>query len=97
MKPEQLIDESSNVPLQIKAEDLKQFGIYLIETTFKNITSQDEFLTVVETMEMLSLKSRVTLWRWKQKNILNPVKIHKGLRYKKNEVLNFLNGGGAEL
>jgi hypothetical protein len=93
MKKINLINESSNIPMQIQAEDLKNFGIYLIETTLKNTSSNDDFLTVAETMNLLSLKSRVTLWRWQQANILTPLKIEKGVRYKKSEVINFLNGG----
>jgi hypothetical protein len=92
-----LINENSKSPLQIQAGDLIDFGVYLIETTLKKSSANDEFLTVAETMNLLSLKSRVTLWRWQQKNILTPIKIEKGLRYKKNDVVTFLNGGGNEL
>jgi excisionase family DNA binding protein len=46
---------------------------------------REKFLTVDEVAEMLSV-SRVTLWSWDRKGIINPVRIGNLKRYKLSEI-----------
>jgi excisionase family DNA binding protein len=54
----------------------------------------ERYLTTEQVSEMLSV-SRVTLWTWAKKGILNPVKFGNLSRYKLSEIEN-LGGNSGE-
>ncbi len=58
--------------------------------------SHNEFLTISETLSILKI-NRTTLWRLQKKSIFTPIYIGKSIRYKKSEILTFLNNGGQKL
>ena len=88
---------AKHVTVSLKAEDLVLFLESLkkqfepIREALKDIPNTDEKLrTVEETAEIFGV-SRVTLWQWGKKGILNPVKIGHVVRYKESEINHVLS------
>jgi predicted DNA-binding transcriptional regulator AlpA len=54
---------------------------------------REKFLTVDQVAEMLSV-SRVTIWSWDKKEILNPVRIGNLKRYRLSEIENLGGNSG---
>ena len=52
-------------------------------------SAEDRLITVEEAAEIFGV-SRVTLWQWGKKGILNPVKIGHIVRYKISDIKNVL-------
>lgn len=88
---------AKKVTIEVEAEEL--FELFLkfqtqyapTQTTSEVITPLEEKLrTVEETSERFGV-SRVTLWQWGKKGILNPVKIGHVVRYKESEINHVLS------
>ena len=85
------------INLTITAADLREFASNLIEET-KNELEQsisdskaETYITSEKAMEVLSV-SKTTLWRWKQRGYLVPVRIGGNDRYKLSDINRIIEG-----
>lgn len=87
---------ASQVTISLTGKDLISF----LETLEKTIqkpqpnqnelaSAEDRLITIEEAAEIFGV-SRVTLWQWGKKGILNPVKIGHIVRYKISDIKNVL-------
>lgn len=95
-----LIDLAQCAPsinLTVTAEDLKNFASQLIEQTKaemeQSITDSkaDSYLSSEKVMEMMEI-SKTTLWRWKQRGYLVPVRVGGNDRYKLSDIKKIMEG-----
>ena len=92
------IENNVDLTLTLKANDLLEFGQYILKKATqeadeqKRIKDNEIYCSVEEAMEMLNLKTRVTLWRWDKSGYLPANKVGKLIRYKKSDIDKLLNG-----
>ena len=85
------------INLTVTAEDLKNFATQLIEQTKaemeQSITDSkaDSYLSSEKVMEMMEI-SKTTLWRWKQRGYLVPVRVGGNDRYKLSDIKKIMEG-----
>lgn len=89
---------AEKLTFSIKGNELIEFAREMADNMRK--TSQlpvlvphpdpDILLTVDEAAEFLKV-SRVTLWTWEKKGILNPMKIGNMVRYRKSDIISALD------
>lgn len=86
-----LVNEAPQINLTVTAIDLKDFASQLIEQTKEDleqsITSgrNETYLTTEQTMKMLNVCS-TTLWRWKKRKYLRPVRVGGNERYRLSDI-----------
>jgi hypothetical protein len=89
---QECLQNNVDVTLTVKASDLIAFGQFLIDNVSreaaeqKRLKDEDVFYSTDEVLEVLNIKNRVTIWRWKKSGYLVPVKVGKLCRYKKSDV-----------
>ena len=88
---------SCNVSLQVSSKQLQEFADHIIERTLAKVQADEaapaaeKLLTIDEVAEMLSV-SRVTLWSWRRKGILEAVRVGNLLRYRKSDIEELMAG-----
>lgn len=93
----EILKQGVNISITLKANDLIDFANYILEKreTEKEqdyLKSQNaKYLTRLETCDFLKIEQS-TLWRYKQKKILMPVKVGGRLVYKFSDIKNLLEG-----
>ncbi|MCB9202188.1 MAG: helix-turn-helix domain-containing protein [Flavobacteriales bacterium] len=87
---------------QVSPEQLSELIVLGIRDELQklkeNFTSKkvnDELLTKKQVCKMLQC-STVTLWHWENKGILIPTRTGRLVRYKKNDIENFINSKTKE-
>lgn len=92
-----LADQAPLINLTITAGDLKEFAAQLISDTKAELEQKisdskgDTYLTTERVIEMMGV-SKTTLWRWKQKGYLVPVRIGGNDRYKLSDINRIIEG-----
>ena len=87
------------INITITAADLKDFATQLIAETKAELEQSisdckaETYLSGEKVMEMLEI-SKTTLWRWKQRGYLVPVRIGGNDRYKSSDINRILQKGG---
>lgn len=89
--------EKVNVFYQVSKDDLGKVVAAAIQEAVKDIkpkeeTAEPRLISVEKTMELVDV-SRTTLFHWNRKKILEPVKIGRTVKYRYNDVVDFINKG----
>ena len=84
--------------LEVTGDDLVRFGEHLINQTREAIraekeqsAAQESYLPKEEVMKLCGV-CHATLWQWKKKGYLKPVKIGKKVLYRKSDLNQILKG-----
>ena len=99
----EILQSGADVTVNVKANDLKDFGRYLIDAATREVKDRlkaeedDILLNVEEVMSRLGIKDRTTLWRWHKKGYLVPVKAGKRLLYRLSQIERILNSKSKEV
>ncbi|NCB70070.1 MAG: DNA-binding protein [Bacteroidia bacterium] len=67
---------------------------HLVDTSIN--TQSNEYLTISETIALLKI-TRATFWKLQKAEMFKPIYIGKSVRYKKSDIITFLNNGGQRL
>jgi hypothetical protein len=93
------LESGADVTLNVKATDLREFAQLLMGNAAREATElqrkkdEEVYYSVEEVMSILNIKDRSTMYRWKLKDYLVPVKVGKMVRYRKSEVEAILSNG----
>ena len=89
------------ISITITAEELKEFATQLIAETKQQLEQEVSdnkavtYLSGENVMDMLKI-SKSTLWRWKQRGYLIPVRIGGNDRYLSTDIDRLLQKGGQQ-
>ena len=97
MNIQELAQCAPAINLTITAADLKDFAALLIAETKEQLEQEisdsksETYLSSEKVMQMMEI-SKSTLWRWKQRGYLVPVRIGNNERYKLSDIKKILEG-----
>ncbi|MCZ4693384.1 DNA-binding protein [Ancylomarina euxinus] len=83
--------DANHIKIEVKGRDLLEFGKSLINQSyqeFKNhfpVPFYEEYLTRKEVTIILKI-SLSTLWYWKKRGILTPIRIGNKIRYRRSDI-----------
>lgn len=80
--------EGGNTLLLVSASDLKDFALYLLEYTRKQVADNEteKLLSREEVCDQLAV-TKPTLWRWAKRGYLVPVKVGNRPLYRQSDIL----------
>jgi len=93
----ELAQSAPAINLTITAGDLKDFAALLIAQTKAELeqsisdSKAETYLSGEKVMEMMEI-SKTTLWRWKQRGYLVPVRVGGNDRYKLSDIKKIMEG-----
>lgn len=85
------------INLTITASDLKDFAALLIAETKAELeqsisdSKAETYLSSEKVMQMMEI-SKTTLWRWKQRGYLVPVRVGGNERYRMSDIKKIMEG-----
>ncbi len=97
MNIQELAQCAPAINLTITAGDLKEFAALLIAETKAELeqsisdSKTETYLSSEKVMEMMEI-SKTTLWRWKQRGYLVPVRIGGNDRYRLSDIQKIVEG-----
>lgn len=97
MNIQELAQCAPQINLTITAADLRNFASELISQTKEQLEQEisdskaETYLSSEKVMEMMEI-SKTTLWRWKQRGYLVPVRIGGNDRYRLSDIQKILEG-----
>ena len=97
MDIQELAQCAPQINLTISASDLKDFAARLIEETKEQLEQEisdskaESYLSSEKVMQMMEI-SKTTLWRWKQRGYLVPVRVGGNERYRMSDIKKILEG-----
>ena len=97
MNIQELAQCAPAINLTITASDLKEFAALLIAETKEQLEQEisdskaETYLSSEKVMEMMEI-SKTTLWRWKQRGYLVPVRIGGNDRYRLSDIQKIAEG-----
>ena len=97
MNIQELAQCAPQINLTITASDLKDFAALLISQTKAELeqtiadSKAESYLSGEKVMETLEI-SKSTLWRWKQRGYLVPVRIGGNDRYRMSDIKKIMEG-----
>lgn len=97
MDIKQLVQCAPQINLTITASDLKDFAAQLIFETKEQLeqsisdSKAETYLSSDKVLEMLEI-SQTTLWRWKKRGYLVPVRVGGNERYRLSDIKKILEG-----
>mgnify|MGYP002627020877 CR=1 FL=1 len=97
MNIQELAQCAPQINLTVTAADLRDFATELISQTKAELeqtitdSKAESYLSSEKVMEMLEI-SKTTLWRWKQRGYLVPVRVGGNERYKLSDIKKILEG-----
>lgn len=97
MDIQQLAQCAPAINLTITASDLKDFAALLIAETKAELeqsisdSKAETYLSSEKVMQMMEI-SKTTLWRWKQRGYLVPVRVGGNERYRLSDIKNIMEG-----
>lgn len=85
-----------NVIIQATDEQLETMISNAVQKAVASLepaeTAEPRLISTEKTMELVDV-SRTTLFHWNRKGILKPVKIGRTVKYRYNDVMDFINKG----
>ena len=93
----ELAQNAPQINLTITAADLRNFASELISQTKAELeqsisdSKAETYLSGEKVMEMMEI-SKSTLWRWKKRGYLVPVRLGNNERYKLSDIKKILEG-----
>lgn len=97
MNIQELAQCAPSINLTITAGDLKEFATLLIAETKDQLeqaisdSKVETYLSSEKVMQMMEI-SKTTLWRWKQRGYLVPVRVGGNERYRLSDIKKILEG-----
>ena len=97
MNIQELAQCAPTINLTITAGDLKEFATQLIAETKEQLeqsisdSKAETYLSSEKVMEMMEI-SKTTLWRWKQRGYLVPVRVGGNDRYRLSDIQKIVEG-----
>ena len=101
MNIQELAQCAPAINITITAAELKDFATQLIAETNAELeqsiseSKAEAYLTGEKVMEMLEI-SKATLYRWKQRGYLVPIRIGGNDRYRQSDINHILQKGGPK-
>ncbi|MBO6023813.1 MAG: helix-turn-helix domain-containing protein [Bacteroidales bacterium] len=101
MNIQELAQCAPAINITITAAELKDFATQLIAETKAELeqsiseSKAEAYLTGEKVMEMLEI-SKATLYRWKQRGYLVPIRIGGNDRYRQSDINHILQKGGPK-
>ena len=95
----ELAQSAPAISITVTAAELKEFATQLIVETKQQLEQKDSdnnavtYLSGEDVMDMLKI-SKTTLWRWKKRGYLTPVRIGGNDRYLSTDIDRLLQKGG---
>ena len=89
MSIKQIIDSNANIQLVVRAADLKEFVLELLEEREKSSMKSDKYLTIPETAEKYGV-SQSTLYRWSRLGYLPKVKLGGKSFYRESDIIKLM-------
>lgn len=102
MDIEEIIKESPNVTIAVKASDLENWVKGLLEknerANAERIAAEngETYLSPMKVSEMLCI-DRSTLWRWEQTGYLVPFRVGGKVRYKMSDIKSLMSKKGGAI
>ena len=93
----ELVQSAPAINLTITASDLKDFAAQLIAETKEQLEQEvsdskaETYLSSEKVMQMMEI-SKSTLWRWKKRGYLVPVRLGNNDRYKFSDIKKIMEG-----
>lgn len=97
MNIQELAQFAPTISLTITAGDLKEFATQLIAETKEQLeqsisdSKAETYLSSEKVMQMMEI-SKTTLWRWKQRGYLVPVRVGGNERYRLSDINKIMEG-----
>lgn len=97
MNIQELAQCAPSINLTITAGDLKEFATQLIAETKEQLeqsisdSKAETYLSSEKVMQMMEI-SKTTLWRWKQRGYLVPVRVGGNERYRLSDINKIMEG-----
>ena len=97
MNIQELAQFAPTINLTITAGDLKEFATQLIAETKEQLeqsisdSKAETYLSSEKVMQMMEI-SKTTLWRWKQRGYLVPVRVGGNERYRLSDIKKIMEG-----
>lgn len=97
MNIQELAQFAPTINLTITAGDLKEFATQLIAETKEQLeqsisdSKAETYLSSEKVMQMMEI-SKTTLWRWKQRGYLVPVRVGGNERYRLSDINKIMEG-----
>jgi predicted DNA-binding transcriptional regulator AlpA len=97
MNIQELAQCAPTINLTITAGDLKEFATQLIAETKEQLeqsisdSKAETYLSSEKVMQMMEI-SKTTLWRWKQRGYLVPVRVGGNERYRLSDINKIMEG-----
>ncbi len=97
MNIQELAQCAPTINLTITAGDLKEFATQLIAETKEQLeqsirdSKAETYLSSEKVMQMMEI-SKTTLWRWKQRDYLVPVRVGGNERYRLSAINKIMEG-----
>ena len=97
MNIQELAQCAPQINLTITAADLRNFASELISQTKEQLEQEisdskaESYLSGEKVMEMMEI-SKTTLWRWKQRGYLVPIRIGGNDRYRMSDIKKIMEG-----
>lgn len=97
MNIQELAQCAPTINLTITAGDLKEFATQLIAETKEQLeqsisdSKAETYLSSEKVMQMMEI-SKTTLWRWKQRGYLVPVRVGGNERYRLSDIKKIMEG-----
>lgn len=92
-----LLQEAPAINLTVSAADLRDFASQLIEETKEQLESTlsdakaETYVSTEKAMEILNV-CKTTMWRWKKRNYLKPIRVGGIERYRMSDIKKILEG-----
>ena len=92
-----LVQQAPSINLTVSAADLRDFASQLIEETKEQLENTisdakaETYVSSEKAMEILDI-CKTTLWRWKKRNYLIPIRIGGNDRYRMSDIKKIMEG-----
>ena len=92
-----IIQQAPQINLTVTASDLRDFASELISQTKEQLeqtisdSKAETYLSSEKVLQMMEI-SKTTLWRWKQRGYLVPVRVGGNERYRMSDIKKILEG-----
>ncbi len=97
MNLKEILEAAPSINLTVSAADLRDFASQLIEQTKDQLeqtisdSKAETYVSTEKTMELLDI-CKTTLWRWKKRNYLVPIRVGGSERYRMSDIKKIMEG-----
>lgn len=92
-----IVQQAPSINITVSAADLRDFASRLIEQTKAELeqtisdSKAESYVSSEKAIELLDI-CKTTLWRWKKRNYLVPIRVGGNERYRMSDIKKILEG-----